>query len=295
MSGDRDKLRMDTRPKYLVLFDLNGTLVCKTTKKIKCDAEPDVVLKKAIFIYFRPYIHALLSPLLKNPLVKIGIYSSMKVQNIDTILRAMLEKMGLSDKRSSILIFDAHYCISDPYGEELYDTLKDLTKVWNSEIAQIFFFNKRNTIFIENNVRKANRCIGNFIRMVSYEEKDIEHPCSEKDSLLEEYCKYIEKLISSKTTDVVEYLNVNSLPLKITKYFDRSTDELLKLYNNLAEAESKIPDIQDKITWKTIEELEDKEEKIKEMKNLISKIELTPKPQNPFILQHKHLHVYKTK
>eukprot|EP00826_Nyctotherus_ovalis_P018607 TRINITY_DN15587_c0_g3_i1.p2 TRINITY_DN15587_c0_g3~~TRINITY_DN15587_c0_g3_i1.p2 ORF type:complete len:122 (+),score=49.59 TRINITY_DN15587_c0_g3_i1:151-516(+) len=115
--------------------------------------------------------------------------------------------------------------------------------------------------------------MGNFLRVVSYQEEDVVSPSLAKHSLLHLYYEYLEKMIESGTKNVREYLEKNSLPDEVTKHFDASTEELLKSYSNLVEAEN--TDAADsQCTWKTIEELENKEEKIKEMKNLISKIDL---------------------
>lgn len=274
------KAVMETRPKYLILFDLNETLVLKTYNKVKCSREPDFT-KKSLRAYFRPGVYHLLPPLLKEPLVKIGIYSGMNEQTIKLILDALLEKIGCGNKKGTILIFGKEFCILDPLGVQLHDKLKDLNRIWDSERAQKFYFTQKNTVLIENDVRKASKCMPNFLRMAPYKQEDVEQPSLEKNSLLHHYLDYLEKLIKSDTDDVVDYLAKNSLPIEVTKYFDVPTEEILKSYSDLIEADKKDSvSSQCNSKWKTVEELQNKEEKIEEMRRIMSKVDIVIEEQD---------------
>jgi len=89
--------------------------------------KPDLVLKKLHQIYIRPEI----VQLLPHPRIRIGVYSSMKGHVTSSILDLLLEKINCTEKKTSILIYDHEYCIPDPMGKHLQDTLKDLTLVWD--------------------------------------------------------------------------------------------------------------------------------------------------------------------
>ncbi len=269
-------LHSSKKPKYFILFDLNGTLLYKTTRRLKCAREPDKGIKKIVQIYIRPDVLHLLPPLLKNPAVRVGVYSSMKRQTVSPILDALLEKISATDKKESILIFDRDCCVADPLGENIQDTLKDLELVWTRAYAQKLGICKTNTILVENDVRKASRCLANLLRMVPYTENDIINPTLENDSLLHFYYEYLEKLINSGTPDVTEYLRKNKLPPEVIKHFDQSTEDLVKAQEDLrklAEEDKSMTEHEEK--WVKIEDIPNKDEKMKEMMGIIQSITIS--------------------
>eukprot|EP00826_Nyctotherus_ovalis_P029864 TRINITY_DN2368_c0_g2_i2.p1 TRINITY_DN2368_c0_g2~~TRINITY_DN2368_c0_g2_i2.p1 ORF type:complete len:238 (+),score=59.17 TRINITY_DN2368_c0_g2_i2:149-862(+) len=210
--------------KYFLLFDLNGTLLCKKRYRIDCPREPDLTLKKLFQIYFRPEVVQLLPALLSHPLVRVGVYSSMKRHTINSILDALLERISCVERKNAILVFDHEYCIPDPMGKNLQDTLKDLLLVWDGNYSKKLKMNKSNTILIESDVQRIGTCFSNLLRMVPYKEDDVLYPSTEKELLLTYYKEYLIKLIESGTDDVTEYLAANSLPQEITKYLDKPID-----------------------------------------------------------------------
>jgi len=268
------------RAKYFILFDLNGTLLYKTPKKLKCSQEPNKSIKKSGFIYIRPNIAHLLISLLAKPYIRIGVYSSMKTQTVSKIVEAILENINALEKKDSILIFDRSCCDPDPNGENVTDTLKNLERVWEREFAKKLGMNSRNTILVENDIRKSAKSLSNLVRMVPYQESDIMNPNIEKDEILIKYAEYLERLIMSDTENVQEYIKVNKLPVEIEKYFEKSTEELVKAQEEFAKISGEGKQPEPEIKWVQVSEIVNKEEKMKEMMSLINSIKLKIEKQD---------------
>ncbi len=272
---------MERRPRYFVLFDMNGTLLHKSLKKIKGAREPDKLVKKIIRLYVRPDIVQLFSPVLSMEGVRVGLFSSMRRQTVAPMLDALLDFLSCKDKKESILIFDREYCIPDPLSDDPKDTLKSLDLVWDGAYAKKLGMHPHNTVLIENDVKKASRCVPNLIRMVPYGEADVLHPQPDRDSLLQHYRKYLEDMFRSATEDVREYISTHPLPVLVTKYFEQTTEEVLKAQEDMQkfkEEEGKAAEADEH--WVYPDALPDKDAKMKEMLKLMEGITLSVEKQD---------------
>eukprot|EP00826_Nyctotherus_ovalis_P050879 TRINITY_DN6299_c0_g1_i1.p1 TRINITY_DN6299_c0_g1~~TRINITY_DN6299_c0_g1_i1.p1 ORF type:complete len:277 (+),score=70.21 TRINITY_DN6299_c0_g1_i1:778-1608(+) len=268
---------MNHGSKYFIFLNLNGTLLYKSTKKLKTTREPDKSFSSRLQIYFRPDLHYLLSPILDDPLIKVGIYSSMKSTTINGILGALLESIGASNKRQQILVFDRKYCPPDIFSGDVKDTVKDLALVWNDSWAKKLGIAQNNTVLIEDDVKKASKCVENLLRMVPYQKEDVVNPYIERDSLLQYYWDYVKKMARDSPTDVREYLAKHGLPTEVTRWFDTSTEELLKEHSNTLKADKE--EVEES-KWNEVESLKNKEEKIQEMRKVLSSITLVREIQD---------------
>ena len=244
----------------------------KTSQKID-GCEPDVKIHKKYYIYIRPDIQHILPHLLQNSDVKVCIYSTMMSQNIEPMINAVLENIGFSKYIGSILIFDQSFCVPDPSSDKHYEKLKDLALIWNQEKYKEYHLNPKNTILIENDVQKCYKCAANLIRMIPYEEKDVISCSKEEGNIIEMYLKYLDNLINSEPTDVVEYLEKNPLPIEITRLFEKQTEDLIKS-KMLNENENKEVTKIHEEEWKKVKDCENKEEKIVEMMKILNEITL---------------------
>ena len=261
--------------KYFILFDLNGSLLYKANYHIKCPREPDLVLKKTMHFYIRPNISTLLIPLLNHPKIKIGVYSYIRRGTINILLVKLLEKIDAIGKKESILIYDHEYCAPDPMGKKHYDTLKNLTQVWNGNYSKKLNMSKYNTVFIESDLNRIGEYFGNILRIVPYKERNIMNPSTNELELMNYYKDYLLKLADSETENTIEYLAKNPLPTEILEYFDKPMEEFMKKREeimNLPDEAKFIEFDDDESEWQKVESLKNRKETIKEMMDLINSV-----------------------
>lgn len=269
---------MERNRKLLVLFDINKTLVYKCDKKVPKALLPYKLIKGHA-VYIRPGVEYLLQPMLCSDHVQVGVYSSMKKAMINETLKALLENLRLLEKKDSVWIFDRDCCVPDLNGTNIYDTIKDLELVWRQDIVRKQGFDKTDTIIVENDVKKASKCIGNLVRMVPFDENDVNDANCESKSVqvLKSYAEYFKSMISGPISNIQEYLRLHPLPITISKYFDDSIENLIKMQNIAPESKEEEKEVEK--NWVLPEKIPNKEEALNAMIKTMESVTISVQEQ----------------
>mmetsp|Transcript_67105 Transcript_67105/g.212360 ORF Transcript_67105/g.212360 Transcript_67105/m.212360 type:complete len:305 (+) Transcript_67105:419-1333(+) len=184
--------------KTLVLIDCNGFLLFRDTKNVvPTRFRPDFIVPKGRRqerFFVRPDALQLVSQLLNDPRCVVSICSSIYERNLAPAIEHFdryNEKMvrsgqtgagGRWDHSDTISIssgvrdgkihyFDAEYQGPDPEGENEWDTMRDLNRIWCSGLVP--GFDESNTLLIEAEERKARDWAHVCISPSEYDERAV--------------------------------------------------------------------------------------------------------------------------
>jgi hypothetical protein len=112
---------------------------------------------------------------------------------------------------------DVHSPGSTPrQGENEWDTIRDLSKIWSSPAIRRAGFNKRNTVVIDAEARKVRGCKKNAIVVREYVAADVPKTMTE-ENILKALGDYLDGTVFAKMqkpgADVREVLASNPCPL----------------------------------------------------------------------------------
>jgi len=80
------------------------------------------------------------------------------------------------------VVYDQSFCKKDPEGENKWDTIRDMTRIWTTKSHS-----EKNTILVDNETRKVKECPRNAIIVTQYEAKEVEKKVAGSLNLLEAY------------------------------------------------------------------------------------------------------------
>ena len=191
--------------RYLVLLDLNGTMCYRSEHAVPgCTA--DATIKRKRHYLRRGIVHFLttLKSLQGNdepsePKFTIVVCSSVMRHNILPALEKILpEWHSLLD-----FIFDRDYFYQDPKGENVWDTILDLEKVWTEWTDGRF--TAANTIILNNQSTKFQKFPHNGIVVPEYGPVEIQNEVETLLTLLQ----YLVELSAEDPTDVRTYMTAS--------------------------------------------------------------------------------------
>lgn len=179
--------------KLLILIDLNGTLMLRTTAAGAAGAgsqhghnfyvnnDTTGVKKKGQKLhkfFFRPGSRELLRRLHSHPRIKYCFYTNIMQKNIVGATQRMLE--AECEEMRAFTIFDQEYAPLmrdhpqyDLVKEEAYDRYRDLDLVWKDPVCQSRF-NRTNTLLVDSSNTKVQLWLQNAIISESYEFEDVQ-------------------------------------------------------------------------------------------------------------------------
>lgn len=97
--------------------------------------------------YKRPGIDTFVTGLHNSDHFELAIYSSMAKHNIEAAMNALLDHKS---QHAITKILDQTMCKKDPDGDEAWDTIRDMDKVWKAMPK----YGPANTILLDNEARK---------------------------------------------------------------------------------------------------------------------------------------------
>lgn len=220
-----------TPKKPLLLIDLNGTVIFRTEEQIP--GAKYTAAFRGKFYYARPDIISFLREMSKHYVV--GIYSSVMRHNITTFLMAMDPNW----KSYITYIYDRDFTKPDPNGENKWDTIRDMDKIWT-----ISRHSELDTVLLDNEPRKVQEVVDNAIIVPEFGRAQVLN----RSCLLGDLQEYLVRLSESNPDDVrsymktkpwrdgwrvdeattqLEILQISAVPFEITMSFDRCENGIL--------------------------------------------------------------------
>eukprot|EP00729_Bicosta_minor_P018779 gene18779-11104_t len=122
-------------PRLLILLDMNGT----------------VLLRNKTRYYIRSGAVEFVTWLAAVPEVRLAFYTSMRYTNAIPAIERLLGHSW----EDRVRLYDREYQKADPEGEEVWDTMRDLHKVWANEAEEYGnHFDGSNTLMLDDTMRK---------------------------------------------------------------------------------------------------------------------------------------------
>jgi hypothetical protein len=190
--------------RFLVLFDLNGTLVFRAKGSRVPGLQPiytRMVRGSQQHVYARQGLAEFIDRLLANKLVSFAIYTSVQARNAAPIVEAAL---GHGTAKLFATYAGDNFNVPDPSSSDQWETKRCLPKVWehHSCRAKGVMFDHSNTIMIDNEVAKIVDCKENALLLKPCTERTLH----DKDNTLSELVNYIEELVRTCQGDVRNYI-----------------------------------------------------------------------------------------
>jgi hypothetical protein len=211
----------------LVLLDFNGTLVHRykegDTRDKWVKQEPDFEIRFGK-MWVRPHASELLEKLLNDPRCRVGVYTSMKRRNMLEVVKGWdaygnrqsaqrntshtasdIASIHSSLQLNMIDIFDRPYNKLDPEGENDWDTMRDLSLIWDLRRIKDMGFDKTNTVLIEADPSKARNFRDNAVLPKEFTARDV----GQGDNTLQALSVYLEDVFAEMQqgeTDVRDIL-----------------------------------------------------------------------------------------
>lgn len=183
-----------TYPPLLLLMNINGLLVHRTSEMIQFTMEQDkqkfnrlrvqVFRQGKNYVYTREGFMSFLEQIMSHPRVTFSFYSSIMRKNILPIITKMFEKnMPLLEEKLH-QIFDQHYCDQAPeITGKPFSFIRNLTKIWESDFVanqlaaqKETVFNEANTLMLETEEIDVYNCFENSLIVDRYERNDVWPP-----------------------------------------------------------------------------------------------------------------------
>jgi hypothetical protein len=236
--------------KYLIIFDLNGTLLHRLKKNDIIDEESTRKADFTIngkFVFLRPYIDAFIEILFdidgehKDRLESgfaIGTWTSAMLKNSELMLNQIF-KVDVKDEKGQLTLMDysnriffkwaRDFCT--PIPETDHETEKNMDNLWNHKkstycrgtvypaVNEFNHWNEKNTIIIDDSPHKAKQYPYNAIHIPTFE---ITNEDSDSETVLLSLIKYLKRLYKSGTDNVQEY--IKNHPFSEISY-DKSIEE----------------------------------------------------------------------
>lgn len=200
-----------TSRKTLILLDFNGTLAHR--EKI----ENSLIQKRAHYkvryckFYIRPGARQLVCRLLNDPRCEVAVYTSIMKKNIWPVISefdAYFQKMSQEGKwepvqcgdsvitthssmqQGILTLFDQEYNSSDPEGENYWDTIRDLNKIWKAPQIRSMKFDATNTLLIDAEARKVRKHKENSVVIPEYTGRHVVENVNDRSLL--DLAKYLD-------------------------------------------------------------------------------------------------------
>eukprot|EP00158_Paraphelidium_tribonemae_P005293 Partr_v1_DN27267_c0_g2_i1_m38518 len=199
MSGLQNKA---TR-RYLLVFDLNGTLIDRLThhdrdKRKIVAASPDSVPHDMSFnrtkVYLRPGVRDFLKAIPDE--FAVGLWTSAFARTTMPIIANLFDGMHL--ERTEFLYFREECDNTRNY--RVKNECKDLSKIWNVADTK---WSAANTVLIDDSVHKARKQPRNHILIPEF---DVSLDLLRQDSHLHSLLEYLVELSRTNPSDIRRYL-----------------------------------------------------------------------------------------
>lgn len=202
------------RKKYLVLLDMNGTLLVRTKQRLP---RPHSAILHDIYYYFREDAMEFVEELASNPFVTLAFYTSMKASSAKPAVTALC-------RGASAELYPREFNKDDPRGSHSWDTMRDLEKIWATTGRAGCGFDETNTIVVEDTVRKMREHPHNVVVVPTYTEISV---VRNKDDALRQLSRYFKTLFESQTSDVRTYLQAKPFACVVEEDDDDDISALL--------------------------------------------------------------------
>lgn len=216
--------------KVLVLLDCNGLLLHRSKTLFSGRRKPDFNVRTGYrgrfdnYVYIRPHARELICCLLNDSRCEVAVYTSIMAKNIMPIVQAFdthhkemsrqghfetiscgasTASTGYIDEYSSTMmddslgLFDQEYNSNDPQGENEWDTVRDLNKIFRARKVRAGGFGKHNTLIVDAEARKVKNCKGNAIVLQEYTEHHLLLK-PERETSLKTLWEYLDETLLSK-------------------------------------------------------------------------------------------------
>lgn len=199
---------MRPRKTYLVVFDLNGTLIDRikpTDREAKAASRlltygPDLCVRK-YKVYLRPKV----SHLFQNLHESIAVATWTSAHSHTTL--PIIDKIFAGQHRETceFMWFREDCDNADNYGDK--NECKDLEKIW----AKFSDFSCKNTMLVDDSVYKARKQPLNHIHIPQFA---IGNPEPHQDDNLVVLCEYLNQIATTQPADIQSFLKDNPPPFK---------------------------------------------------------------------------------
>ena len=96
---------------FLIIFDLNGTLICRVKSKLATNGPPpDFTVNKAK-VFIRPYLQNIIDFATSNKQFKFAIWTSAEPKNANALVRKLFGKQLKFE-----FVYDRSHCSNAPMG-----------------------------------------------------------------------------------------------------------------------------------------------------------------------------------
>ena len=176
----------------LVLCDMNGTLIHRSKTPLPVSAKPAVVAN-GMYYYARDHAEDLVQFLLdarksedpERRRVVFAFYTSMQESNAMPIVKYLARGQRVD-------VYERKFNKDDPEGENAWDTMRDLPKVWGWPGKCARGFDETNTVVIDDTHRKMREHPSNVLVVPTYDEKSVRKG---GDDALEYLQAYVDALL----------------------------------------------------------------------------------------------------
>lgn len=185
--------------RYLILLDMNGT-ICYRLEEPVPGVPADLYVRHKHY-YARGGAHAFVKALAGSGAYDVCVYSSMMEHNVRAGLDAIFpHEVG----RAIAHVLDRRMTKPDPRGENEWDTVRDMSKVWAAHRG----YGPERTILLDNEARKFQDTPRNGIVVPEFGAAEVR---ARKADTLKALQAYLLALARAAPTDVRAYLAANPL------------------------------------------------------------------------------------
>ncbi|KAJ3324939.1 hypothetical protein HDV06_005527 [Boothiomyces sp. JEL0866] len=154
--------------KYLLVFDLNGTLITRLNAKefkifkAASSISPDFTTNK-MKVYKRPHWNQFLETVMNLPHISVGVWTSAQPKNAV----ALTEKLFGDYVNQLEFILDRSHCEDAPIGVKVDTAVKNLDLIFDSKLSKGKW--DTNTILIDDSKSKAKKQPDNLVEIPTFD------------------------------------------------------------------------------------------------------------------------------
>lgn len=182
----------------LIIFDLNGTLVSRVSRKLEkalslenpyCPENFDFIFEKTR-CYVRPGWDKFLNQMENHSNISIGIWTSAQKKNADR----MTTNLFSNHNKPIEFLLDRSHCLNAPLNVKTNNVIKDLNMLFQDKVlSRNGKWTEKNTIIVDDTITKAKRNPRNLLVIDEYTVLDKTFDCNNDIELLK-LLQWVEKL-----------------------------------------------------------------------------------------------------
>jgi len=184
-ASDEERPTRPTKPKLLVLVDMNGTLLHRS----KLNLGPCDFKVMDLHCYFRNLAKQFVRWLSSNADLDFCFYTSMKKKSASPLADQLMPR----GQKAHLL--DQSFNKRDELGENSWSMMRDLPRVWASREHPSFGHSEKTTIMIDDSMSKMREYPDNVVILKEFTEADVHESKRLADDTLAATTHFIEILL----------------------------------------------------------------------------------------------------